>query len=133
MRQLFLVLIFTYFFFTINSYAEWKIWGSDGKDIDYYLNYDSIEIKDGYVFYWFLMNFLNPSSNGANSTSIYLKADCKKLEVKPIKTIFFLEAMGKNKKNEFYYSSNESWRSYSPNSTPRIMLKSICDKAKNFI
>tara|TARA_B110000438_G_scaffold104676_1_gene103296 strand:+ start:162 stop:491 length:330 start_codon:yes stop_codon:yes gene_type:complete len=109
------------------------MWGTDGKGIVYYLNYNTIEIKDGYVFYWFLMNFLDPNSNGPKSTSIYLKADCNKFEVKPIKTIFFLEEMGKNKKNEFYYSSNEAWRSYNPNSTPGIMLKSICKKAKNFI
>ena len=115
------------------TYAEWKMWGTDGGDIVYYLNYNTIEIKDGYVFYWFLMNFLEPNKNGPKSTSMYLKADCNKLEVQPIKALFFHEAMGKNKENEFYYSSKESWRSYNMNSTPGIMLSSVCDKAKNFI
>ncbi len=131
MKQLlFIILIFL---FISNAYAEWEIWGTDGDDIAYYINYDSIEIKDGYVFYWFLMNFLEPNKNGPKSTSMYLKADCNKLEVQPIKALFFHEAMGKNKKNEFYYSSKESWRSYNMNSTPGIMLSSVCDKAKNFI
>ena len=133
MRLFILILLSINFLFIHNTHAEWKMWGTDGRDIVYYLNYNTIEIKDGYVFYWFLMNFLDPNSNGPKSTSIYLKADCNKFEVKPIKAIFFLEEIGKNKKNEFYYSSNEAWRSYNPNSTPGIMLKSICKKTKNFI
>ena len=131
MKQLLFIIIT--FIFVNNAYAEWKMWGTDGKDIVYYLNYNSIEIKDGYVFYWFLMNYLNPNKNAPKSTAMYLKADCNIFEVKPIKAVFFLDAMGKNKKNEFNYSLNEAWRSYAPNSNPRIMLNSICKKAKNFI
>ena len=133
MRLYILIFFFINFLSATNSYAEWEKWGTDEKDIVYYLNYNSIEIKDSYVYFWFLMNFINPNENGPKSTSMYLKADCNKFEVQPIKSIFFSETMGKNKKNEFYYSSNESWRSYNINSTPGMMLHSVCEKAKNFI
>ena len=116
--------------FTQSLKAEWSIWGTDGKNIEYYINYESIEMKNGYVFYWFLMNFINPNPNGPKSTSMYLKADCKNNEVQPKHTIFFKDQMGKNKLNEFYYSSNESWRTYSPSSTPQIMLNSVCKNQK---
>ncbi len=64
-------------------------WGST-----FYIDTDTIKEHDGYVYYWYLEDFLKPDPFGSMSYKSYKQADCKRSRYKGLSTIYYLQPMG---------------------------------------
>ena len=122
------ILLFT-LMFSSTSYAEWtKV--SEGVDGDnYYVNFDWIRKHGGYVYYWYLTDYLKPDKYGDLSSKIYTQGDCKRLRVKALSYSFHNEPMGGGTAEIIEpKEDNTNWKYPPPKSSMETMLKSVCDK-----
>ena len=118
--------------FSSASYAEWtKVTGEVGGD-NLYVDFDSIRIVDGYVFYWILKDYILPIPSGYLSDRTYAKGDCKLFRRKWLSIFWHREPMGggNSKANSPLPKVLQHWVSPSPHSTFGIVLKAVCDHVK---
>ena len=115
---------------SFNSYGEWKEIGENINGTIYYIEMDKIKEHDGYVYWWYLSNFLKPIDSvemvGMMSQKIYLQGDCEITRFKMLSIISYNQPMGEG---EFHSSSlpNPEWNYAVPESTSEIMLDYVCD------
>lgn len=65
-----LLLIFTILFsvlFSFSSLAEWKFVVENKSGDEYFVEDSSIKQRNGYVYYWVMLNFLKPNKHGTLS------------------------------------------------------------------
>ena len=72
----------------INFCYNWE----DGNT--YYVDFDRIIKVDGYVYYWFLGDYLKPTKLGILSFRVYSQGDCKLFRFKSLSYSFHKEPMG---------------------------------------
>ena len=80
---------------SFNSYGEWTYIFEGGK-ITVYIDEDTIKERGGYVYYWFLMDYLKPNSYGDFSLKIYAQNDCEENRTIWLSAIYYKEPMGVN-------------------------------------
>ena len=61
---------------SFNSYGEWTFVVESKSSDEYYIDFDRISNKNGYVYYWQLVNFPNPPYVSASSSKGLFEADC---------------------------------------------------------
>lgn len=72
------LLLLTLLCFSINGFAfNWKKVGENKIGDSYYVDVDSIKKHNGFVYYWELVDFLEPSSKGVFSFIMKWKHDCR--------------------------------------------------------
>ena len=115
--------------FSSNSYAEWtKVGISADKIITYYVDFESIKEHDGYVYFWYLSDWLKPTEN-VFSITMYAQVDCKLYRVKILSTSFHTLPMGKGT-TKTKNPSNPEWSYPPPNSKNNGAVEQVCDKVK---
>ena len=112
--------------FSSNSYAEnWSNFGNSGKGDNYYLDLENLRKKDGYLYFWVLVDFLNQTQWGDLSAKYYYQGDCGPLKVKQLSIIIYKKNMARGASNTL--SPDQEWI-YPPPSTPvGSLLKHLCD------
>ena len=114
--------------FSINGFAfNWKkVSGNELGDL--YVDVDNIKKRNGLVYYWILVENLETTSNGVNSSIGKLKVDCVIETATQLQTIFYSQSMGRGKimtqvtSNEIVYPP--------PNSVLYGAMKFACENAK---
>ena len=124
-----LLTIFTLIFiliFSSTSFADWtKV---DKSEIgNHYVDFDKIKKHDGYVYYWYLIDYLRSDSDGDLSYKNYKQGDCKLFRFKSLSFSFHKEPMGGGT-GETGNPKNPEWNYPSPNSVNKILLKQVCDR-----
>jgi len=114
---------------SFSSNGEWVKTGvnSDGE-IDYF-DIDRVLKIDGYLYYWILIDYPQPSEWGDRSVIIQMKGDCDLNRVKYLLYIFSKEPMGKGKK-ELSNPSKPEWKDLSLGGGARYQLDLICNLFK---
>ena len=97
--------------FSSQSFAEWKA-VSSSKDRVFYVDIDNITERDGYTFYWELVNLKEAEKFGKyhyKSFKTHKQADCKLFQVRYIqKTSIYSQEFGRgNLIQEVEY--DEAW------------------------
>ena len=124
-----LTLIFTLLFSTVMfsspSYAEWtKV--SEGVDGSiFYVDFDRIRKRGGYVYFWELIDYLKPDKQGYLSGKVYQQCDCNLLRFKGLSFSFHKEPMGRGT-GETVTPKNPEWIYPPPDSSFEKILKTIC-------
>jgi len=108
--------------------GDWT-YGAESEDVDgtWYLDLGSIEERDGYVYYWWLIDLVEPLGVGrAMSVKSYRQADCNEFRLKVLKTTAYSEPMGKGtlvSRGEI----KDDWIYPAPGSSGEMELKAVCD------
>ena len=120
-----LLIIFTLLFsvmFSTTSFSEWMKLG-ENIDTDYYIDVDSMIKKQGYIYYWFLMD-LKKSVEEIRSIKVFIQGDCNLLRLKTVSYHYYSKPIGK----EFIRSEdsiNKNWQYVPPDET-FYELRYIC-------
>ena len=128
MKQLILTLVLV----TLSApvcFGEWTgvTEGEDGNT--YYVDFERIKERRGYVYYWYLTDYPKPNKDGNMSMQWYLQGDCDPLRFKTINSIGYKEPMGEG----FLGSKTESaknWIYPPPDSVYEGILKRVCRYVK---
>ena len=82
--------------FSINGFAfNWKKVSENSLGSSYYV--DNIKKHNGLVYYWTLVDLLEPLSDGTNSYIDKFKVDCVKEKQTFLNETFYSQSMGKGK------------------------------------
>ena len=130
-----LTLIFTLLFTVLlsaPSYAEWtKVGtgaGSFNKGTNFYVDLERIKKHGGYVYFWYLSDFLKPDKDGYLSEKIYNQGDCKLFRIKRLSFSYHKEPMGEGTGD--VNTLKQDWTYLPPNSAGEKILKSVCNHVK---
>ena len=115
--------------FSSTSFAGWtKV--SEGVDgTTFYVDFDRIRKHGGYVYFWYLDDYLKPDKYGILSGKQYKQGDCKLFRFKSLSYSFHKEPMGGGT-GDSISPKNPEWKYPSPNSPIDTVLKSVCAYAK---
>ena len=92
-----LLIIFTLLFsvmFSSTSFSEWKEVAENEDGQVFYVDFESINKKDGYIYYWLLIDFSKPDKDGDLSVNNYRQTDCKLIKHKDLTFYGYKEPMG---------------------------------------
>ena len=115
--------------FSSQSFAEWKA-VSSSKDRVFYVDIDNITERDGYTFYWELVNLNDAEKFGKyyyKSYIEYKQADCKLFQVRNKgKSSIYSQEFGRgNLIQEVEYDG--AWLVPPPDSDLDTILKRVCE------
>ena len=120
-----LIIIITLLFSSL-SYAEWKFVSESEIGDTNYIDLSRIRKNAGYIYYWYLSDYLKPNEFGNFSTKVYVQGDCKIFRLKYLTFIFYKEPMGKGEFTTFNEPDTE-WTYPNPNSPSEESLKTACN------
>jgi len=122
-----LILLFSVLL-SFNSYGEWtKIIDSIEGDY-FYVDKETIKQHGGFVYYWTLTDYLEPSPSGVMSVKKYAKVDCGVNRMTYLTYIFYKQSMGNG--NGVTDDGADPWKYPDPNSVGGFKLRFICDYIK---
>ena len=110
--------------FSSTSFADWtKV---DKSEIgNHYVDFDKIKKHDGYVYYWYLIDYLRSDPDGDLSYKNYKQGDCKLFRFKSLSFSFHKEPMGGGSP-QTVTPKNPEWKYPPPNFSSESILKQVC-------
>ena len=122
-----LTVFLSFFLFPQTSLSEWTLvvenLDNGGK---YYVDFDRIRQKNGYVYYWSLGDFKKPIMDNYISSKVYEMGDCEIFRKKILTFSVYEGRMGQGKSETF--ESSGKWEYPEPGSTIETTLRSVCEK-----
>ena len=110
---------------SFNSYGEWtKITEGQSGNV-YYLDLDKIKVNNGYVYYWYMSDFLLPK-DGLMSMKVYNQGDCGVGRYKDLTAKFFSESMGMGV--GMTHAPIDDWHYPGPDTALRTVFDYICNQ-----
>ena len=91
-----------------------------------YIDFESIEERDGYVYFWTLQDYVTRQSAGEMSSKSYNQVDCDSLRWKMINFLSFSEPMGEGGVDSSDNIPSENWTYPPPDSIAEGILKTVC-------
>ena len=108
------------------SFAGWTKVSENVDGDTFYVDFERIKKHDGYVYYWYLIDYLKPTF-GDLSAKTYNQGDCKTFRYKWLSMSFHREPMGGGTgKDE---KPDKEWRYPPPDTVIETILKSVCQYA----
>ena len=126
----FLNVIF-FFFFTFSLNAKWEkvTQGLNGQD--FYIDTEKIQESENYVYFWQLINYLQPDEYGDLSARIFIEADCKNFSFRWLYLAYHKEAMAADNAKVAQASKIVSnWQNPYIKSTSKAVLEHACNYVK---
>ena len=123
-----LVLLFS-ILISFNSLGEWtEITESIDGNSTYYVDEDTIKEHDGYVYFWYMDDYLQPSDYGTMSIQMYVQGDCGVMRTKDLTMLIYKKSMGKG---EFEtYTPPDSWQYLPPGTAFESVFDYVCAYVK---
>ena len=90
-----------------------------------YVDFGRIRKVDGYVYYWYLGDYLKPSESGTLSTKVYTQGDCELFRFMGLTVHAYKAPMGRGD-HFFSYTPDKEWTNPVPESVWESVLKKIC-------
>jgi hypothetical protein len=113
--------------FSSTSFAEWTKVGENVSGSAFYLDFERIRKVDGFVYFWYMQNYLKPDKFGDFSAKMYLQGDCKIFRVKYLSFSYHKEPMGRGT-GEVNASQSKEWTFPTPDSVIEEILKKSCSR-----
>jgi len=129
MKNLLLIftLLFSTVFFSSPSYAGWTKVGENVDGTNYYVNFERIRKHDGFVYFWYLTDYLKPDGYGEISNKYYTEGDCKLFRYRRLSSNYYKEPMGGGTP-EVHNPKNPKWTYPHPNTPIESTLKQVCNR-----
>ena len=109
----------------------WGEWVEvDENDIgeSFYVDMDRIRKHEGYVYYWGMVDYLTPLTDGTMSVKTHFQGECAMFRFKDLSYTFYKGPMGEGTSTTETPDTN--WNYPPPNSSAETILKSVCDFVK---
>ena len=129
MRKLTLLTVLVLTVFSTPVFAEWTEVDENFNGDTFYVDFERIRKHGGYVYWWYLTDYLKPTQPGHLSSKVYNQGDCKSFRRKGLSYSFHKEPMGGGT-GDSISPKNPEWKYPSPNSSIETVLKSVCAYAK---
>ena len=110
--------------FSSISFAEWTKVSENVSGSTFYVDFDTVKEGGGYVYFWYLGDFLKPIKGDLSDKS-YIQGDCKKFRYKLLSDSYHKEPMGRGD-SETNNTPDKEWRYSPPDSAGETILKSVC-------
>ena len=130
MNKLFLLVILIIFklIVILQAQGHWKKVTTGSNGYVFYINLLSIEESDSKVYFWQLIDYIEPDEYGDMSAKIYIESDCVNLRYKWITFSYHKESMGRDSTVQKKPTKNLSrWQVASPHSTSKSILDYVCN------
>ena len=117
--------------FSAPSYAEWvKVTSSSESEL--YVDFSRIRKKGGYVYFWQLVDLVQPNKFGDFSITSYSQGDCSVFKWKLLTATYYPRPMaggtGKEQK-----ALNKDWHYPGPQTLYEASLDAVCEFAENYL
>ena len=119
------ILLISTLMFSAGSWAEWTEVSESADGDKLYIDYDRIRKVDGLVYYWRIIDILEPSSNGAMSYKIYSKADCETMRKMGLSMSLYKLPMAEGTPEDTWTPDPE-WIYAPPDSVLEATLNAVC-------
>ena len=113
--------------FSSSSYAEWTKVSENARGT-LYADYERIRKHDGYFYWWDLIDFVEPTSTGMQSTKVYKQGDCKLFRIKRLSSSYHTQLGGDGTSDITHNVPDKEWTYPSPNSADEVILKEVCNQ-----
>ena len=114
---------------SFNSYGEWtKITKSADKGDTWYVDINSIKERDGYVYWWDMVDYLKPNKYGDMSDKSYGYVNCSSMGHQYLQMTFYKHSMGSGESETITPPSG--WHYASPDSVSEVLLDFVCKYLK---
>ena len=111
------------------SAAIWAEWTPVAKSVDgsstNYVDFERIRKANGLVYYWMILDRLEPSSGGDLSYKSYWKVDCKTMRQMGLSFSRYKLPMGEGPVAGTF-NPPEEWQYVPPDSVREITLLAVC-------
>ena len=116
---------------SFNSYGEWSKVTTSIDENTFYIEVNTIREKNGYVYFWELVDYVIPLIDLAYSAKNYIVTDCNlnSLRYKYLRDIYYSKPMLKGSIIDSSDIPDTEWRYVGPESVFALELKSVCDFA----
>ena len=121
---LILTLLFSTVMFSSTSFAGWTEVG-EVKGNTFYVDFERIRKHDGFVYYWWLVDYLKPIE-GDLSSKVYHQGDCKLFRFKTLSISNHKEPMGGGGGEQ--YTPTDKWKYPPPESAMEEIHKQVCNR-----
>jgi len=123
------ILIFLMTIFSSPLFGEWtKVIESTSSGNQIYVDFDSISMNEGFLYYYSLTNYKKPVF-GDLSIVVYTQADCKLSREKGVRWIFYKGQMGDGE-SLIENTQDQDWTypsSSTSSSSKEVVLAKVCD------
>jgi|TARA_B100000929_G_scaffold32654_1_gene23686 hypothetical protein len=124
-----LILLFS-IFISFSSYAEWfYIDKNQDSGVSFYIDTDTIEEWEGYVYWWDLNDYPEPSAEGRMSSILNRGGDCINDRFVNIAFYWFKESMANGEPGGTIKPTKE-WTYPVSGSVEDTMFKFVCEYVK---
>ena len=124
-----ITLFFSTLMFASPAYADWERVSENVSGNTYYVDFDRMRTNGGYVYYWRLSDYLEPTKYGDFSSKVYQQGDCEMFRYKRLSSSYYKQPMGEGS-GETYSTPDTEWRYPPPKSSGEKILKEVCEYAK---
>ena len=122
-----LTVFLSFFLFPSTSLGEWKYLTSTSDNNDYYVDYDRIREKNGYVYFWSKNEYKNKFMDKYRSSRVYIMGDCELFTVKFLDLTLYTGHMFMGDSKSI--TMKDEWTYVNPNSNIEKVLKSVCERS----
>ena len=122
-----LVLLFS-MLISFNSYGEWTPITKNVHGDTYYVDFERIKRNDGNVYYWQLVDYLEPLSDADGprfSGMMFYKVDCDASQYKRLTLTFYSGQMSNG--SEKIIEGDKEWSDFSPGSAGEVVQNELCN------
>lgn len=114
--------------FSAVSWAEWtKVWPAKGIG-DVYIDLDNIKKDSGFAYYWYILDYFEPSDNGTFSMKAYNKIDCKTLGDLLLTMTMYKQPMARGTASGPFPVREAKWSYPAPDSVKEATRQTICNQ-----
>jgi hypothetical protein len=114
------------------AHAEWtKVVKAEVGDT-YYVDFERIKKHSGKIYYWGLIDYLKPQTNGVMSARIYSEAECEPFRFRSLNNAFYRASMGLGTIAHINNTPNKDWIYSPPNSISETLLSAVCNHVAYF-
>ena len=124
-----LIIILALLLFVSNGWTKWTSSTINANNQNhYYIDFETIKEENGYVYYWELVDFQKPDSNGNMSQKEYVKTNCKKSIATVVNLLLYKDSMGKGVVVEVkpVLVDESDWILANPGSVLEVQLTTVC-------
>ena len=129
--HIFLNIIIIFVMSVSASYAEWTKVTKNIKGDTLYVDFEKMRKHDGYLYWWYLVDYLKPIKHGIWSLKAYVHGDCKKLRYKIYSDFPYKKPMGKGTASSSTNKPDKDWRNSPANSSTEKILNIVCNHKNN--
>ncbi len=119
------ILLISTLMFSAGSWAEWALVSTSVVGNKIYVDFDRIRKVNGFVYYWQIIDFLEPNGNGTLSDKTYYKADCETVRSMTLSISAYKTPMAEGDAITTYTPDPE-WHYAQPDSVLEIVLEAVC-------